>query len=228
MEVKHWDISLIDLTACSFDRDFLLQFMSICKGKPATLDNIGLDPANPLDQASLSRTRGGKGRHRTSSGAIPPSRQATIDLGFSPTALGKGTSSFNPMGNFATVGASKLSSEDRFAASSRAASVSMPFDHPMAVTRTADKLSDIKEMFQLIPSSAPSSNTPLDTSSPSVRTRNATSLSSPRLAPHQHNEPPSTQLPQPHMQPQMRLGMRSPDYYVRFPLIRFFFQILDS
>jgi len=117
--------------------------MSICKEKPATLpplDAIGLEP---VDQASLSMTRGGSGRHRTSSGAIPPSRQASIGLGFSPSTLGKGTSSFNPMGNFATVGASKLSSEDRFAASARAASVSgapgMPFARPMAMTRTASQ-----------------------------------------------------------------------------------------
>jgi len=45
--------------------------------------------------------------------------------------LGKGTSSFNPMGNFATVGASQLSSEDRFAASARAASVSGPRGIPL-------------------------------------------------------------------------------------------------
>jgi translation initiation factor 4G len=45
------------------------------------------------------------------------------------------------MGNFGTGGASKLSSEDRFAASSRATSVSgavgMQFQRPMALTRTA-------------------------------------------------------------------------------------------
>ena len=52
-------------------------------------------------------------------------RQALIGLGFSPGMIGKGVpSSFNPMGNFGTGGASKLSSEDRFAVSSCATLVS--------------------------------------------------------------------------------------------------------
>jgi len=125
-----------------YDRDFLLQFMSLCKEKPATLpplDAIGLEP---VDHSSLGMTRGGSGRHRTSSGAIPPSRQASIGLGFSPSTLGKGANNSFPMGNFGTVGASKLgNSDDRFAASTRAASVSgagaMQFARPMAMTRTA-------------------------------------------------------------------------------------------
>ena len=86
--------------------------------------------------------RGGSGRNRTSSATLPPARQAPIGLGLSSSTMGKGvSSSFNPMGNFATGGASKLSSEDRFAASSRAASVSgaagMQFARPMPLTRTA-------------------------------------------------------------------------------------------
>ncbi|KAF9529696.1 hypothetical protein CPB83DRAFT_893220 [Crepidotus variabilis] len=126
-----------------YDRDFLLQFMLICKEKPASLpplDAIGLEP---IDPSSLSMTRGGSGRHRTSSAAtLPPSRQASIGLGFSPSTLGKGAN-FNTMGQF-TVG-SKLSSEDRFAASTRAASASggpgagMPFARPHALTRTASQ-----------------------------------------------------------------------------------------
>ena len=112
--------------------------MSICKGKPATLDNIGLDPADRPDKASLATTRGAKGRHRTSSGAIPPSRQATVGLGSSPNTPGKETSSFNPIGNSATcVTASKLSSADGFVTSAPVASVSTPFDRSMAVTHTA-------------------------------------------------------------------------------------------
>jgi len=116
--------------------------MSICKEKPATLPPLDAIGIEPLDHSSLHLMRGGSGRHRTSSAALPPQRQASIGLGFSPGTMGKGVSnSFNPMGNFGTGAASKLSSEDRFAASSRAASVSgaagMPFARPMPMTRTA-------------------------------------------------------------------------------------------
>ena len=115
--------------------------MSICKEKPASLpplDAIGLEP---LDSSSLHIARGGSGHHRTSSAALPPACQAPIGLGLSSSSLSKGaSSSFHPMGNFATAGASKLSSEDRFAASSRAVSVGgagMLFPPPMGLTRTA-------------------------------------------------------------------------------------------
>ncbi|KZP29637.1 hypothetical protein FIBSPDRAFT_926827 [Athelia psychrophila] len=53
-----------------YDRDFLLQLMSICKEKPdqlPPLDAIGLDP---VDQ--LSMRRGGSGRHRTTSMQMGP------------------------------------------------------------------------------------------------------------------------------------------------------------
>jgi len=56
-------------------------------------------------------TCGSSGRHRTSSGAIPTSHQASIGLGFS-------------LGNFATLDARRLNTADKFAASARAASVS--------------------------------------------------------------------------------------------------------
>jgi len=109
------------------------------------LDAIGLEP---VDHASHSLSRGGSGRHRQSSGAAPPSRQGSIGLGFSPGTFGKGsTNPFAGMGNFGTAGASKLSSEDRFAisaAANRAASVSgapgMQYTtRPAAVTRTASQ-----------------------------------------------------------------------------------------
>ncbi|KAF8967966.1 hypothetical protein BDZ97DRAFT_484089 [Flammula alnicola] len=126
-----------------YDRDFLLQFMSICKEKPAMLpplDAIGLEPNDQLNMA-----RGGSGRHRQGSGAAPPSRQGSIGLGFSPGTFGKGATNPFSMGNFATVGASKLSSEDRFAASAgRVASASgapgMQYaNRPIAMTRTASQ-----------------------------------------------------------------------------------------
>ncbi|KAF8911486.1 hypothetical protein CPB84DRAFT_1722762 [Gymnopilus junonius] len=130
-----------------YDREFLLQFMLVCKEKPAMLpplDAIGLEPA---DQSSMHGiTRGGSGRHRQGSGAAPPTRQGSIGLGFSPAAFGKGTPNPFSMGNFATS-ASKLSSEDRFAMSAggnRAVSVAgtgagaFP-NRPVAVTRTVSQ-----------------------------------------------------------------------------------------
>ena len=127
-----------DITIYRYDRDFLLQFMSICKEKPATLPPLDAIGIEPLDHSSLHLMRGGSGRHRTSSTVLPPSRQALIGLGFAPSTMGKGVpNSFNPMGN---LGTGKLSSEDRFNAS-RATSVSgaagMQFQRPMALARTA-------------------------------------------------------------------------------------------
>ncbi|KDR75692.1 hypothetical protein GALMADRAFT_248310 [Galerina marginata CBS 339.88] len=130
-----------------YDREFLLQFMSICKEKPAMLpplDAIGLEPA---DQSAHGITRGGSGRHRQGSGAAPPSRQGSIGLGFSPATFGKGAINPFSMGNFGTAGASKLSSEDRFAMSAtgnRAVSVAGPGgiqypNRPAAVTRTVSQ-----------------------------------------------------------------------------------------
>ncbi|KAI0313314.1 armadillo-type protein [Amylostereum chailletii] len=98
-----------------YDRDFLLQFMPICKEKPdnlAPLDAIGLKPSDPT--FSMSRVRSG---HRSSTMATPTSRQASIGLGGS---VGKSTvSPFACIDNFTTV---KLSSEERSAMSSSARS----------------------------------------------------------------------------------------------------------
>lgn len=119
--------------------------MSVCKEKPDNLpplDAIGLEPT---DQASLTLSRGGSGRHRQGSGAVQPSRQPSVGLGFSSSGFGK-PGSTNPfsMGNFATPGASKLNSDERFnlATSGRAASVSgaaIPFGRPSQMQRTASQ-----------------------------------------------------------------------------------------
>ncbi|KAK0212418.1 hypothetical protein DFS33DRAFT_25830 [Desarmillaria ectypa] len=134
-----------------YDRDFLLQFMSICKEKPESLpalDAIGLEPS---DQSSYPMSRGGSGRHRQSSGPVPPQRQNSTGLGFNPgSSFGKGSSSstfsMGGMGNFATIGGSKLNSDDRFNISNnmRATSVSgaaaMPFGgRPSQMQRTASQ-----------------------------------------------------------------------------------------
>src|ERR1700678_3890253 len=118
--------------------------MSVCKEKPATLpprDAIGLEPVDH----SHAMIRGGSGRR--ASGAVPTSRQASIGLGFNPSALGKpGAGNMFSMGNFATMGAgSKLSSEDRYANSNRSTSVSgttgMQYtsNRPSTLQRTASQ-----------------------------------------------------------------------------------------
>ena len=86
--------------------------MSVCKERPATLpplDAIGLEPVDHTHTMS----RGGSGHHRPSN-AVPPSRQASIGLGFTPSALGKsGANNLFSMGNFGTMGTgSKLSSKE--------------------------------------------------------------------------------------------------------------------
>lgn len=123
-----------------YDREFLLQFMSICKEKPdmlPPLDAIGLEPT---DQLSLSMSRGGSGRHRQGSGAVAPARQASVGLGLG--GFGKPGSSNFTMGNFAPP--SKLSSDERFnlSTSGRAASVSgasVPFGRPSPMQRTVSQ-----------------------------------------------------------------------------------------
>jgi translation initiation factor 4G len=109
-----------------YDRDFLLQFMNICKEKPdhlPPLDVIGLEPTD----TSHTMSRGGSGRNRATSGMSMPAnaRSASIGLGFIPGSIGKSAGSGFQMGQFSTS-ASKMSSEERFLASSgsRSASVS--------------------------------------------------------------------------------------------------------
>jgi translation initiation factor 4G len=109
-----------------YDRDFLLQFMNICKEKPdhlPPLDVIGLEPTD----TSHTMSRGGSGRNRaTSSMSMPANaRSASIGLGFIPGSMGKSAGSGFQMGQFSTS-ASRMSSEERFLASSgsRSASVS--------------------------------------------------------------------------------------------------------
>ncbi|KAH8113023.1 ARM repeat-containing protein [Phellopilus nigrolimitatus] len=99
-----------------YDRDFLMQFMSVCKEGPdnhPSLEAIGLEPS---DQAH-SMGRGGSGRRGVSGGMGPPSsnvaRQASVGLGLgSLNGFGKSASGFATTGNFSAPG--KLSSEERF------------------------------------------------------------------------------------------------------------------
>ncbi|KAK7036415.1 hypothetical protein VNI00_011612 [Paramarasmius palmivorus] len=130
-----------------YDRDFLLQFMSICKEKPdmlPPLDAIGIEP---VDQSNFTLSRGGSGRHRQASGATP-SRSASIGLGFgTPAGFGKpgAGNPFGGMGNFGTTPASKLQSEERFKLANGGRSVStnaaggMQFTRPGQMHRTASQ-----------------------------------------------------------------------------------------
>ncbi|KAM6502551.1 Armadillo-type fold [Amanita muscaria] len=103
-----------------YDRDFLMQFMSICKDKPDSLPSlvsIGLEPVDPL-----SLTSGGSGRHRQLSGTSAPSRQASIGGGL-PGGAPRGQ--FQSMGSFTTT-PSKLQSELFEAPGNRSVSMSGP------------------------------------------------------------------------------------------------------
>ena len=116
-----WDLSF--MFSCRYDRDFLLQFMLICKEKPPALPALDVLGIEPVDQSSFAITRGGSGRHRNSSHTIPPSapRQPSVGLGLGGFQKPSTPSSFQ-MGNFQS---SKLTSDERFALSSGARSTSV-------------------------------------------------------------------------------------------------------
>lgn len=101
-----------ELQPLRYDRDFLLQFMPVCKQKPETLpplEDIGLVP-KVLDPVP----RGGSGRHRQSPAVTP-------HQGFGALGTVSGTAgSSNHSGvvkSDAIIPAAKLTSEERFAKS---------------------------------------------------------------------------------------------------------------
>ncbi|OAX34390.1 hypothetical protein K503DRAFT_868950 [Rhizopogon vinicolor AM-OR11-026] len=117
-----------------YDRDFLMQFMHICREKPPTLPPLDVLGIEPIDQSSFAMSRGSSGRHRNPSGAMPPSatRQASVGLGIGGFQKSSAPSPFQ-MGNFQSSG-SKLTSEERFALSSNVRSAptssgDLPFNH---------------------------------------------------------------------------------------------------
>ncbi|TBU31087.1 hypothetical protein BD311DRAFT_737652 [Dichomitus squalens] len=124
-----------------YNRDFLLQYMAVCKGKPDSLpplDAIGLEP---IDQRFALIPGGSHDRRSSSTAMPPPSRQASVGLGIS----GFNKPSVNPftMGQFSTP-TQKLSSEERFAASNRSTSMSgtqagMPFGRPPPMVRSSSQ-----------------------------------------------------------------------------------------
>ena len=138
-----------------YDRDFLLQFMALCKDKPDSLpalDALGLDPS---DQVGSSGGRG-RGNSRSHSNMPPPSSvsgnrvSSGVGLGINLTApfgSKSGPSAVPPfaMGQFGT---GKITSEERFAASQMArsasvggppGSVTFPPRGPTPMVRTASQ-----------------------------------------------------------------------------------------
>ncbi|KIJ07924.1 hypothetical protein PAXINDRAFT_102754, partial [Paxillus involutus ATCC 200175] len=97
-----------------YDRGFLLQFMHICKEKPLNLARLDVLGIEPVDQTSLSMTRGGSGRQIP--GAMTPSVPPQDSVGVEITGAfgGKAGSLPSPfaMGQFSTP-TSKLTSEER-------------------------------------------------------------------------------------------------------------------
>ncbi|KAF9222487.1 hypothetical protein BS17DRAFT_708821 [Gyrodon lividus] len=161
-----------------YDRDFLMQFMQICKEKPPNLPPLDILGIEPVDQTSIGMTRGGSGRHRQPSGTMTPStaRQNSVGLGITSSFNGKAGASPSPfaMGQFSTP-TSKLTSEERFMLSTGVRSASVgggpaslqfgrtamtrtpsqggPGGHPMGNNRTRSKRGDRRnEGNKVVPS----------------------------------------------------------------------------
>ncbi|KAJ7270036.1 armadillo-type protein [Mycena haematopus] len=124
-----------------YDRDFLLQFMSICKEKPDMLPPLDAIGIGPVDQHTMARTNSRGGTHRpgrTPSISGPSGGSNTPGFpGFGQKAIPSGG-----MGNF--VPGPKLSSQERYemASGARAASVSSigsPFNRMPPMTRSTSQ-----------------------------------------------------------------------------------------
>ncbi|EJF56832.1 hypothetical protein DICSQDRAFT_174514 [Dichomitus squalens LYAD-421 SS1] len=124
-----------------YNRNFLLQCMAVCKGKPDSLPPLDAIGPEPIDQRFALIPGGSHDRRSSSTAMPPPSRQASVGLGIS----GFNKPSVNPftMGQFSTP-TQKLSSEERFAASNRSTSMSgtqagMPFGRPPPMVRSSSQ-----------------------------------------------------------------------------------------
>ncbi|KAH9047388.1 eukaryotic translation initiation factor 4G1-domain-containing protein [Lactarius hengduanensis] len=120
-----------------YDRDFLLQFMNVCKEKPDNLpplDALGLEPRD----VSLSKPRGGSSRNRASNNMPIPGnvRSGSIGLSF---PMGNSAGSVFQVGQFSTS-AREISGEGRFlvagAGSSASVSGGALGGRPPAMVRT--------------------------------------------------------------------------------------------
>ncbi|KAH9003169.1 hypothetical protein EDB86DRAFT_2799935 [Lactarius hatsudake] len=123
-----------------YDRDFLLQFMNVCKEKPDNLPPLDVLGLKPWD-VSLSKPRGGSGRNRASNSTPTPGnvRSGSIGLSSLPVSMGNSAGSGFQVGQFSTS-AREISGEGRFlvagAGSSASVSGGALRGRPPAMVRT--------------------------------------------------------------------------------------------
>lgn len=115
-----------------YDRDFLMQFMAVCKEKPVqlpSLEELGMtDEGPPSAGVGMPRSVSHGGKSRAGPGSIPSTPMSGRGM---PPAINRAVSSgFAGMGNFSAPNPAALSSAERFAAAS---SGSLP-GRPMART----------------------------------------------------------------------------------------------
>jgi translation initiation factor 4G len=136
--------------SCRYDRDFLMQFMDICKEKPLTLSPLDVLGIAPIDPSSCAMVRGGHGRHRNPSTAMAPTanRQSSVGLGICGFQRPSDESPFQ-MGNFQSTG-SRLTSEERFALSSAVM--------PMAMAGSARAVNVVRSTVVLTRQRCPNRN----------------------------------------------------------------------
>ncbi|KAG8988055.1 hypothetical protein FRB90_002993, partial [Tulasnella sp. 427] len=128
-----------------YDRDFLLQFMQVCKDKPdnlSSLDALGIERGAGGDEPPAfgmpnrpSRTRMG------SLGPPPGARSASVNMGLGLTGFHGakgGNAPFVGMGNFQAT-PNRMTSEERFAASNRAVSGGSTFMRGPALSRSSSQ-----------------------------------------------------------------------------------------
>ncbi|CAL1711469.1 unnamed protein product [Somion occarium] len=125
-----------------YDREFLLQFMAICKDKPDNLPPLDVLGINPQDQPQFPMTRTSSGRRQPSVGGMGPPAPRTASVGLGIGFGGKpGAGSGFTMGQFSTP-ANKMTSEERFNVA-RSTSVSgppgMPFGRQVPMVRSSSQ-----------------------------------------------------------------------------------------
>ncbi|KAI6046360.1 hypothetical protein EDC04DRAFT_3006432 [Pisolithus marmoratus] len=120
-----------------YDRDFLLQFMAVCKEKPPHLPPLDILGIEPVEQTSFGMSRGGSGWHRPPSGPMSTSgaHSASMGLGLGPFKPGPPPGPF-AMGQFGAPG-SKLTSEERFLMSQGVRSAAIGGDPVALLARPA-------------------------------------------------------------------------------------------
>lgn len=103
-----------------YDRDFLLQFMEVCKEKPEqlpSLEQLGMtDEGPPSAGVGMPRSVSHGGKSRSGPGSVPSTPMSGRGM---PPSINRAVSSgFAGMGNFAAPNPAALSSAERFAAAS--------------------------------------------------------------------------------------------------------------